>query len=269
MSSLALDHITVVDTTPAELAAVAAQTGCDGVCIFLHSMPDALPRLPAYNLITDAAARRDTKNICADLGIAIDLTYPFTLASRTDIAAFEPALTASAELGVPAVNALLYDRDPVRRLERFGVFCDLAESIGLDVVIEFYPPSQIKTFKDALGLLREAGRANAGLNLDLLHHIRSGGAVEELALAPAEIFRLVQLSDGPASIPEDKLLWEAGLQRLAPGAGALPLKAMLALMPPRVRVTVEVPQEVQIVAGLSPLERAKRAVDATLPFLTH
>lgn len=267
MASLALDHITVVDTTPAELAAVAAKTGCDGVCIFLHSMPDALPRLPDYNLITDAAARRDTRQNCADVGVAIDLAYPFTLASRTDIAAFRPALAASAELGVSAVNALLYDRDPVRRLERFGEFCDLAKEFGLEVVVEFYPPSQIKTLQDALALLREAGRANAALNLDLLHHIRSGGAVGELALAPTGAFRFVQLSDGPASVSEDKLLWEAGLQRLVPGAGSLPLKEMMALMPPEARVTVEVPQEEQILAGLSALARAKRAVDAARLFI--
>lgn len=267
MASLALDHITVVDTTPIELAAVAAQTGCDGVCIFLHAMPDALPRLPEYNLITDASARRETKKVCADLGVAIDLAYPFTLASRTIIADFLPALEASAELGVPAVNALLYDRDPVRRLERFGAFCDLAKGFGLEVVVEFYPPSQIRSLADAMALLREAGRPNAGINLDLLHHIRSGGSVEDLAQAGQAAFRFVQLSDGPASVAEDKLVWEAGMQRLLPGAGQLPLPAMMAIMPRKARMTVEVPQEEQIVAGLPPLERARRAVDAALSFL--
>jgi sugar phosphate isomerase/epimerase len=267
MASLALDHITVVDTTPAELAAVAAQTGCDGICIFLHSMPDALPRLPAYNLITDVSARRETRKICADLGVAIDLAYPFTLASRTNIADFAPALEASADLGAPVVNALLYDRDPVRRLENFGAFCDLAGGYGLEAVVEFYPPSQIKSLADVLTLLRDAGRGNAGINLDLLHHVRSGGGLDELICAPAGAFRLVQLSDGPASIAEDKLVWEAGMQRLLPGAGALPLRNMLAQLPAKVRLSVEVPQEELILAGLGPLQRAKRAVDAALQFL--
>ena len=269
MASLALDHITIVDTTPAELAAVAAQTGCDGVCIFLHGMPEALPRLPDYDLITDTAARRETKKVCADLGVSIDLAYPFTLASRTDIAAFEPALAACAELGVPAVNALLYDREPERRLERFAGFCDMAKSFGLDVVVEFYPPSQIKNLGDVVALLRDADRVNAGINLDLLHHIRSGGAPEDLVQAPSSAIHFVQLSDGPAIVPDDKLIWEAGLQRLPPGSGALPLQEMLAHMPPRVRVTVEVPQEDQIQAGLSAFNRAKRAVEASLPLLTR
>ncbi len=269
MASLALDHITVVDTTPVELAAVAAQSGCDGVCIFLHSMPEALPRLPDYNLITDGAARRETKKVCADLGVAIDLAYPFTLASRTDVAAFEPGLAASADLGIPAVNALLYDREPARRLERFIAFCDLAKGFGLDVVVEFYPPSQIKSLRDALALLRDADRTNAALNLDLLHHIRSGAGLDDLAQAPAELVRFVQLSDGPAETPADKLVWEAGLQRMLPGAGMLPLADMMALLPARARRTVEIPQEEQIIAGLRPLERAKRAVDATLSFLSR
>jgi sugar phosphate isomerase/epimerase len=268
MASLALDHITVVDTTPIELAAVAAKTGCDGVCIFLHAMPDALPRLPVYNLITDATARRETRSVCADLGVTIDLAYPFTLASRTNIADFAPAFAASAELRVPAVNALLYDREPVRRVERFGAFCDLAREFGLEVVVEFYPPSQIQSLADVLALLASAGRTNAGINLDLLHHVRSGGAPSDLAAA-ASAFRLVQLSDGPADVADHLRLWEAGMQRLLPGAGALPLQEMLAQMPADVRLTVEVPQEEQIIAGLSPLERAKRAVDASLPFLRN
>lgn len=262
MASIALDHITVVDATPAELAAVAAHTGCDGACIFLHAMPDALPRLPAYDLIADAQVRRDLRRTCKDLGVSIDLAYPFTLAGRTDIAAFAPALAASAELGIPAINALLYDREPARRVERFAAFCESARGFGLDVAVEFYPASQIKSLADALDLLAAAGQPNAVLNIDLLHHARSGGGAADLVRIPAELCRFVQLSDGPADMPEDRRLHEAGLQRLLPGDGALPIAAALAVLPPHVRVTVEVPQEEQIMAGMSALARAQRAVDA-------
>jgi sugar phosphate isomerase/epimerase len=267
MASLALDHLTIVDATPAELAAIAAQAGCDGVCVFLHAMPDDLPRLPDYDLIADKTARRETKTICADLGLTIDLAYPFTLAARTDVAAFEPALAACAELGVPAVNALLYDRDPRRRLERFAALCDLAKGFGQEVLVEFFPGSQVKSLSAALEVLRDAGRVNAGLNLDLLHFIRSAGSLQDLAAAPAAAIRMVQLSDGPMFMAEDQLAWEAGMQRALPGEGALPLKAMLALLPEALRVTVEVPQEAQIAAGFSQFARAKRAVDAARSLL--
>ena len=47
---LSLDHITVTDTTPWQLAQIAAEVGCQGICPFLHSM-EVLPAMPAYDLV--------------------------------------------------------------------------------------------------------------------------------------------------------------------------------------------------------------------------
>lgn len=122
---LALDHITVIDTSPVQLAQAARAAGCHGMCLFMEPM-DVLPLMPKFDLYADRAARVELRRVMDDLGVALDLAYPFTLTGRTEIAGFVPAMECAAELGAGLINALLYDRDPARRLAKFGEFCDLA-----------------------------------------------------------------------------------------------------------------------------------------------
>ncbi|MEY3906839.1 MAG: hypothetical protein RIR59_1662, partial [Pseudomonadota bacterium] len=116
---LTLDHLTLADATPAQLATAAAAADCTGMCLFLQAM-DVLPVMPAFDLVTDHAARRALKVQMADLGLRLELAYPFTLAGRTDIAAFAPALACAAELAARRVNLLIYDREPDRAAARFA-----------------------------------------------------------------------------------------------------------------------------------------------------
>lgn len=258
---LSLDHITVADTTPAQLARLASATGCAGICAFLHSMP-VLPAMPDYDLVADAAARRETRAVLAGEGVAVDLVYPFTLAGRTLIADFRPALEAAAELGAPLANLLCYDRDPQRRIEKIAELAQLAAGFGIGLAIEFYPPSQVRSLAEALAAIAAVGRDDVGVTLDLLHLVRSGempGALPLLADSPV---RIAQLCDGPATIAPELIEWEAGIQRLLPGEGAFDCAAFLAALAPGTPVSVEVPQQGALVAGTSALSRASAATDA-------
>src|SRR5947209_18850992 len=89
-SRLALDHLTGPDTTRSQLVSVAAQIGCEAVCLFLQPM-DVLPHMPHFELLGPTAERRETRALCEALGVGIDLVYPFTLTGRTDAKAFGPA----------------------------------------------------------------------------------------------------------------------------------------------------------------------------------
>jgi sugar phosphate isomerase/epimerase len=261
MRRLSLDHITVVDTTPAQLAELAAQTGCAGICAFLHAMP-VLPDLPDYDLIRDAGARAHTRRVLRDTGVALDLVYPFTLTGRSEIADFAPALAAAAELGAPLANILCYDREPARRIDRLQALAELAAANGIELAIEPYPPSQIPSLAAALETVAAIGRPDIGITLDLLHLARAGewpglrGALTDPAI------RLVQMSDGPAAILPADAEWEAGRQRLLPGEGEIPLAAMLAAIDPAMPISVEVPQQSAIDAGAPAVDRARRAVQA-------
>lgn len=259
--SLSLDHITVTDTTPWQLVELAAATGCSGICPFLHSMA-VLPAMPSYDLVRDPVARRTTREALAATGITVDLIYPFTMAGRTVVADFAPALEAGAELGAPLANILCYDREPARRMEKLAELAELAASFGIGLGIEFYPPSQIRTLAQTLAEIARIGRTDIGVTLDLLHIMRGGDVDASIKLLSDPAIRIAQIADGPADMAAERLEWEAGLQRLLPGEGTFDISAFVATLDPQVRLSVEAPQQSALDAGISALDRARAAVDA-------
>jgi len=259
---LALDHLTVVDSDPVELVEVAAAVGCSAICLFIEPMA-VLPRMPSFALHGDAPMRREMIARMADTGVTLDVAYPFTLAARTDIAALMPALETAAALGAWAVNVLAYDREPARRIEKFGAFCESARGFGLNVVVEFYPLSQVRSLAEAISLAATVGvPGRVGVNVDLLHLVRSGDDVATLAAAPAEWILYGQYCDAPAT--QDVLTWdfEASSERLLPGEGALDLEGFAAALPPGCRTSVELPRESALAAGISRVERARAAIES-------
>jgi sugar phosphate isomerase/epimerase len=259
MQRLALDHITVVDAMPVRLVELARATGCEGVCLFLTGM-DVLPLMPRFDLGVDRVQRAALRAAMAAHGVGLDLAYPFTLTGRSDPAGFAPLLDCAADLGAGAVNVLLYDRDPARRLDRFGGFCDLARDFGLNVAVEFYPPSQIPTLAVARDLVAAIDRpGQVGINADLLHLMRSGGSIADLG---GDVL-YAQVADGPARAPDD----EASSNRLLAGEGTFDIAGFVAALPPHCRVSVEIPRD-HAVADEPDLCRATRAVASVRAVLT-
>lgn len=238
---LALDHITAVDATPVQLAQTAQAAGCSGICLFMEPM-EVLPLMPQFDIIGDTRARADFKCVLGDCGVSLDLAYPFTLAGRTDPGGFEQALECAAELEAGLINVLAYDREPARRIDVFGRFCERASGHGLGVAVEFYPPSQVRSLGEALDLVRTVGRpGQVGINVDLLHLMRSGGTLEELAAAPAEYILYGQLCDGPAKAPDD-LDVEASSARRLGGEGDFDLAGFVRALPEGIPLSVEIPR---------------------------
>lgn len=266
--SLSLDHITVTDTTPWQLVELAAATGCSGICPFLHSMA-VLPAMPEYDLVRDPVARRTTREALAANAMTVDLIYPFTMAGRTVVADFAPALEAGADLGAPLANILCYDRDPARRADNLAALAELAASFGIGLAIEFYPPSQIRTLAEALAEIARIGRADIGVTPDLLHIMRGGDVPASMALLSHPSIRIAQIADGPAHMAADRVEWEAGIQRLLPGEGTFDIPAFVAALDPELPLSVEAPRQSALDAGLSALDRASAAVNAIRASLDH
>ncbi len=261
MQSLSLDHITAVDTTPIQLVEAAHAAGCGGICLFMQPM-DVLPQMPPFDIYTDLAARKALGERMKDLGIALDLAYPFTLAGRTEMESFKTALECAAQLDAQLLNALIYDRDPTRRLDKFGAFCDLAASYELRVGVEFYPPSQVQSLADALELVAAINRpGRVGVNVDLLHLMRSGGSIAELAAAPADYILYGQVADGAAECPADRIDFEASSARLLPGEGVFDIAGFVRALPKDCPISVEIPRNADLEAGMPVAERVRRAVD--------
>ncbi|WP_232332736.1 sugar phosphate isomerase/epimerase family protein [Novosphingobium aquimarinum] len=249
---------------PHELIEVAATTGYRAVCLFLESM-DVLPRMPRFSLVDDRAARREAKVRMTDLGISLDLAYPFTLAGRTEVRDFKPSLEAAADLDARFVNVLMYDRDPERRLERLAQFCALATSFDLGVVVEFFPASQIPSLTTAAAQLRALdGGDTIGINVDLLHLYRSGGDIAQLAATSPEHILYAQYCDAPLQRDAAQHAYEASSDRMLAGDGALDLRGFSQALPPNCLASIELPRDAAIDRGLSQQDRARAALSSVL-----
>jgi sugar phosphate isomerase/epimerase len=263
---LSLDHLTVADTTPSALAETAVRVGCAGMCLFVEPMA-VLPAMPDFALIGDTPERRRTRDAMRAGGVTLDLAYPFTLAGRTTIADFAPALETVAWLGGTLANVLCYDRDPVRRLDRLAELAELAGGYGVGLAIEFYPPSQVRSLVDAMATIAALGRVDVGVTLDLLHLQRAGEMPAARPRLADPCIRIAQLADGPATISTDRLEWEAGIERLLPGDGVFEGDAFAAALAPGVPISIEAPRQSAIDAGVPVLDRARTAVSAARRWL--
>jgi sugar phosphate isomerase/epimerase len=108
----------------------------------------------------------------------------------------------------------------------FAAACDRAAEHGLRVHLEF---SRARLPHDIAGATRvvcDAARANGGLMVDAWHVHFGPGAFSDLARVPGEYVTGVQLSDAPASEPED-YAYATRHGRLLPGAGVADLDELL------------------------------------------
>ena len=128
--------------------------------------------------------------------------------------------------------------------------------------------TQVKTLADALALIERSGTANAAVTVDALHLARSGGSPAQVAALNAAQISYVQLCDGPASVPPQGYAWEAATERMLPGEGELPLRALVEAVPPGVLLAVEAPSQRRRDAGLPADAYAARAMDSLIRLLS-
>jgi sugar phosphate isomerase/epimerase len=259
---LALDHITVVDATPLQLADIAFEAGFRAISPFLYSL-DVMCQMPAYDMVADLAMRAQFIERLETLNLQVDIAYPFTFSKRTILSEFTETLACAKEVNARFVNVLHYDRDPESRKDSFARFCDLANNFGLRTLVEFYPASQIRTLEDAYELVSSVGGPNvAGINVDILHLMRSGGAAADLAAIPPEYISYAQLSDGPAHCAADLRAREASEERMLPGQGEFDLQAFINALPKACPLSIEVPHMSDLACGVSPQARVAAAARA-------
>jgi len=129
-------------------------------------------------------------------------------------------------IGGRAINAVLVSDTEIPHeqiVECFAGLCDRAKAHDLLVALEFLPWTQIRSVREAMRVVRDAGRANGGLMLDSWHHFRGGVGIDEI---PAERVFGIQLNDAPAT-PMADLIEETTRHRLLPGEGAFDLRGLL------------------------------------------
>jgi sugar phosphate isomerase/epimerase len=152
--------------------------------------------------------------------------------------------------------------------ERFGQLCDLAAPHGIGCSVEFMAFMSTQTLADACAVLDATNRPNGGVLIDSLHLIRTGGTIDEVrAIAPKRL-AYVQLCDAPMPAPDD-LYTEAIDGRLMLGAGALPIDALVDILPEHTALSMEIRSAHLRSVFPNPADRAAHVLATTLTALNR
>ncbi|SNQ46850.1 Xylose isomerase [Frankia canadensis] len=217
-----------------EQVAAAAAAGFDGLTIWPNvwrhaRQRDGMSLAAMRDLFQEHGLTLEAVEWTADwVPPVADLTGGMIPPAAFRAEVFEVASALGATT-VVAAHAPGGEADPDRDAASFAHLCDEAAGHGLRVALEFVPFTGLPDLPAATTLLAAAGRANAGLVVDVWHLARSGGtAVDLRGLDPASVL-LVQLADGPTRAADD-LAREAASARLLPGDGELDVAGCLAVL---------------------------------------
>jgi sugar phosphate isomerase/epimerase len=254
---IGLAALTVLELPHHEQVSVAAQAGYSHVGLRLkpvtgqpHQYPIDMPEIKAR---------------LADTGVKVLDVEVFRISPDTRVADAEPVMALAAEVGAEHLLVHGGDPDEARMAENFGRFCDLAARYRLVADLEPMPWVDVSTVAKTVAVLRRAGRPNSALLVDAIHFFRAGDSVDELARVPREWLRYAQFCDARADKPTDmqEIIRQARSDRLMPGEGGLDLVGLLRALPADLPLSLEIPYA----KALPPLERARRAREATLKVL--
>jgi len=145
--------------------------------------------------------------------------------------------------------------------------CAYAAGVGVKAAFEFGAFSHVQTISDVLDVIRRANHPNGSILVDPLHLARTQSGPSDLVGIDPKLFSYAQLCDatavGPPRSNRRALMEEAGDGRLQIGAGALPLKELLSVLPPRLPLSIESRSRTVREAYPDPVERARATLAAT------
>ncbi|MBL8378697.1 MAG: sugar phosphate isomerase/epimerase [Burkholderiales bacterium] len=239
---LTLGPLTALSLSPARLLDAAAAAGFDGVGLRLTP---AAPGGLAWPLMEDRALLRETLAAMRATGLFILDLEMVRIGPRFDVGAHAGLFAVGAELGAAHVLVAIDDDDCARATGHFAQVCEAARRQGLTADIEFMPWTQAPDLATALRIVEGAGQPNGGVLVDALHVARAGVTLDALRAVPRHLLHYAQLCDGPLEAPAtvEGLIHAARHERLLPGEGGLPLRALLDVLPDEIPLCAELPHE--------------------------
>jgi sugar phosphate isomerase/epimerase len=259
---LSLDHLTIFDVSPPELVHIAAELGLPFVSLWTQ-----LPLKAELPLVTEAN-RAETLRAMRDTGVKLGNMECFNLTPEAVVEDFRPAVALGAELGATSLVAInAWDPELARAADKFAALCRMGAEYGLKVNVEFISMGQVRTLADAVQLVTESGQPNAGITIDILHLVRTGGTPADIRAIDPKLIGYAQICDGPLGLAREEWTNEGFEQRQIPGEGEFPLADFVAALPRDVILGVETPLKSLREAGVTAMERARRAVAGTRAIL--
>ena len=261
---ISLAALTVLDAGPVRQTYAAKAAGYGGVGLRLQPLLAGDPVI-AGDSAADAAlveAVRTTGLKVLEIGV-------FPIRAGMDVESLSPVLSLSHKIGARYITCPVEDNDRPQCIDTFSRLCDLAETCGLEALIEFNPYSACRNLNEALAIVEESGRDNARLLIDVLHLSRSGGKPADLLTIDPALIALVHLCDAPLppenSVSIEDMRRESRTARLYPGEGQLWLDQLLDIVGTGVPLSIEAPSAAY--SHLSVEERARLSFEATRKLL--
>jgi sugar phosphate isomerase/epimerase len=238
---LGIDSQTVFGLSPPDHLALAAQLGCGHISIGLEPVPWKLADVEPWSLRTDRTLRSQLGRVAADSGVRLAVGEGFAFRKNTQAFDFRADLDIMAELQVESVSTCGLDPASESFLEQLAIFADLTMERGLGLLVEFAPPHALPDFRSALAAVMHLDRPHVSLVIDSMHFLRGHNTIDELLAASPRWIGRAQLSDAVLNAPPKDYIQEACFERLLPGAGDLPLLALIDALPAETQIGLEIP----------------------------
>jgi sugar phosphate isomerase/epimerase len=264
-AQFSLAHLTMLGVPPPQLVETAARAGYQFVS--LRPIPVGAPNEPVYPLATDRALLASTKAAMGATGVGLLDIEVARIIKEVTPRSYLFALEAAAELGGRPVLSSAWCDDRPYILEFFCELCDLAQPFGLTVDLEFVTWSGVRTLDEAVEVVREARRPNAGIVVDTLHFDRCHAELEKLSSLPREWFHFAQISDAPASYSTERedLIRIGRAERLYLGEGGIDVASILGRLP-QVPLSIEIPNTAKL-SSLGAEQYARLCIETARSFL--
>lgn len=264
---ISLAHLTIVDADPLELIDAAEAGGFDMLGLRIVA---PMPTDRIVPVVGDEALVRQIEARLRDTNLRILDIEAVWLTSNTVVDSLIPVLETGQRLGASRLLTVGNDSDGARAAGNFAQLCETALPFGIKPTLELIPYCQTGTLDAALHLIAHAAHTNAGILIDALHLIRSGGTPEILRTIDPTLLDYCQICQAGSEHPTgtDLLRAEARSNRYYPSSpeGRLPLAEILAALPPDLIVGVEAPCAAY--AHLPAVERGRLCGESTRAFLS-
>lgn len=253
-------HLTALKCPTPELVYIASMAGYDYISPRIVNL--GVPGEGNYDLAAQPELLAATQRAMADTGIKVHDIELLRILDKTDVKKYEPAMEVAAKLGAKHVLSSIWTPNKNFYIEKFAELCDLAQSYGLGVQLEFVTWADVTNIKEAAEVLMAVNRKNAGIMVDTLHAYRSRVKPEELENYPREWYHFCHLCDGPAEIPEKKedMLAVGRDGRYYCGEGVIDIAAYVSRMPEDVVCSIELPH-LKRAAEFGYAEHARRCLE--------
>lgn len=199
-----------------ELIEAAAQHGFPTLSVrpdmILSALADGISEVALRRRLRDAGVRI----------VTIDAITP--AAGHAGVLDVNQCLQAAEQAGAPIVNANRYNGDPITMaalVDWVGDISRQAAMRGIGIALEFVPDTALPDLHTAHVVAQACGETNCSVLLDMWHHARSNGTVDDIRRLPPGALGSIQLDDRTPPAPGARYVPATG--RDLPGEGQLPL----------------------------------------------